>query len=660
VPVVAGVLILITVGAWTLVRSSRERWARYVALPEIHRLAEQENFIAAYELAERTRRYLPGDRELERLLKSVSSTTSIRTDPPGASVSWKKYDEPDSTWHALGRTPLDSPLRPRGYFRWRFEKPGFDTVERAVSSSAINALTATLHPAGTRPSGMIWVPSSEVQIAGKPVPLDGFWLDQLEVSNRQFKAFVDAGGYRKRELWKYPFVKDGREVSWEDAVRDLVDKTGRPGPATWELGSYPAGQDDLPVQGVSWYEAAAYAEFAGKSLPTVHHWLRATDSFSPPELLALSNFDGKGPTRVGERRALGLFGTYDMAGNVKEWCWNASGQNRYTAGGAWGEPTYLYRSPHAQSPFDRAETQGFRCAKYDRPSAESLLAPLEKVWRDYAHEAPVDDATFRLYAGLYAYDRSPLDPTTEAVDGGSPLWKVEKVTFNAAYGGERVIGHIFLPANAAPPFQTVIYFPGSGSMSQSRFEAYDRQNLEFVVRSGRAVFFPIYKGTYERRLRALPADGSRAERDLIIQWQQDVARSIDYLETRPDVAAGKLAYVGFSLGAEFGITFLALEKRLKAAVLVSGGLDEYMFFPEVDPLNFVTRVTIPTLMVNGRDDFRFPLEASQKPMFRLLGTPAEHKQHLVVPGGHVPARLEVIKATLGWLDRYLGPVATKG
>jgi dienelactone hydrolase len=652
-------LIVLAAGAWLWVRSSRERWARYVAVPEITRLAEQENFVAAYELAERARRYLPADRELERLLKSVSSTTAIRTDPPGADVSWKLYVEPESDWHPLGRTPLESPLRPRGYLRWRFEKPGFDTVERAVQSSPTTVLTATLHPAGTRPSGMVWVPASEVSITGKQVPLDGFWLDQLEVSNRQFKAFVDAGGYRRRELWKHPFVKDGHELSWENAMRDLVDKTGRPGPPTWELGSYPAGQDDYPVQGVSWYEAAAYAEFAGKSLPTVHHWVRATDVFTPPQVLALSNFDGKGPTRVGERRALGLFGTYDMAGNVKEWCWNASGLNRYTAGGAWGEPVYLYRSPHAQSPFERAETHGFRCAKYDRPPVESLLAPLERVWRDYAREVPVDDATFRLYAGLYAYDPSPLEPATQAVDSGSPLWKVEKVTFNAAYGGERVIGYLFLPSNATPPFQTVLYFPGSGAMSQSRFEAYDRQNLEFVVRSGRAVFFPIYKGTYERRLRAIPADGSRGERDLIIQWQQDVARSIDYLETRPDVAAGKLAYVGFSLGAEFGIGFLALEKRLKAAVLVAGGLDDYAFMPEVDPLNFITRVTTPTLLVNGRDDFRFPLEASQKPMFRLLGTPAEHKQHLVLPGGHVPGRLDIIKATLGWLDRYLGPVATK-
>jgi formylglycine-generating enzyme required for sulfatase activity len=52
---------------------------------------------------------------------------------------------------------------------------------------------------------------------------------------------------------------------------------GRPGPSTWEAGSYPPGQENYPVSGASWYEAAAYAEFAGTSLPTVAHWLRASN-----------------------------------------------------------------------------------------------------------------------------------------------------------------------------------------------------------------------------------------------------------------------------------------------------------------------------------------------------------------------------------------------
>lgn len=53
----------------------------------------------------------------------------------------------------------------------------------------------------------------------------------------------------------------------------------------------------------------------------------------------------------------------------------------------------------------------------------------------------------------------------------------------------------------------------------------------------------------------------------------------------------------------------------------------------------------------------FPVESSQLPLFRLLGTPAEHKRHVIFEdAGHVPPRLDVIREILGWLDRYLGPV----
>ena len=97
--------------------------------------------------------------------------------------------------------------------------------------------------------------------------VDDFWIDRFEVTNRQFKEFVDQGGYRRRDYWREPFIEGGRSVPWEEAVGRFRDATGRPGPATWKSGTYPDGQADFPVGGVSWYEAAAYAAFAGKSLP---------------------------------------------------------------------------------------------------------------------------------------------------------------------------------------------------------------------------------------------------------------------------------------------------------------------------------------------------------------------------------------------------------
>jgi len=107
--------------------------------------------------------------------------------------------------------------------------------------------------------------------------LGDYLVDKHEVTNRQFKTFIDQGGYEKREYWTHSFKKDGRTIPWEQAMAEFRDRTGRPGPATWEMSDYPDGRDDHPVGGVSWYEAAAYAEFVGKSLPTIYHWDWAAD-----------------------------------------------------------------------------------------------------------------------------------------------------------------------------------------------------------------------------------------------------------------------------------------------------------------------------------------------------------------------------------------------
>ena len=64
------------------------------------------------------------------------------------------------------------------------------------------------------------------------------WIDRFEVTNIQFKAFLDSGGYESQEFWKVPFTKKDRVLSWEEGMREFVDKTGQPGPSTWELGDY--------------------------------------------------------------------------------------------------------------------------------------------------------------------------------------------------------------------------------------------------------------------------------------------------------------------------------------------------------------------------------------------------------------------------------------
>ncbi len=174
---------------------------------------------------------------------------------------------------AIGRTPLTAQL-PMGQMRWRFALDGYEPREIVPNPGPE---TLTLVKAGAAPPGMVLVPQGTVEdpAVHSEVKVPGFWIDAFEVTNRQFKAFVDAGGYQKRDYWTTPFVKAGRTLTWDEAMAEFRDGTGRPGPSTWELGTYREGEADLPVHGVSWYEAAAYAAFAGRTLPTVLHWYRA-------------------------------------------------------------------------------------------------------------------------------------------------------------------------------------------------------------------------------------------------------------------------------------------------------------------------------------------------------------------------------------------------
>jgi dienelactone hydrolase len=316
----------------------------------------------------------------------------------------------------------------------------------------------------------------------------------------------------------------------------------------------------------------------------------------------------------------------------------------------------MYQQPHAQSPLDRSERYGFRCARYERPPADRLTAPVERIWRDYAKEKPIDEAAFRLVASAYAYDKTELRAEARPEAATSPHWRSEAIAFDAAYGRERVTAHLYLPANARPPFQTVVYYPGSAAEVLATHHGELAARADFLIRSGRALLLPNYKGMWERRIEPPAPAGPQARRDLVLQSFKDLARCLDYLETRKDVDASRLAYFGFSLGANRGLIFTSLDRRFRTSILLAGGFWETKSLPEVDLVNFAPRVGLPTLMLNGRDDFRFPLELSQKPMFRALGTPEKDKRHALIEGGHVPPRAATIKEILDWLDRYLGPV----
>jgi hypothetical protein len=149
-------------------------------------------------------------------------------------------------WQPLGQTPIADTRLLRGAIRFRIEKDGFEPVYLERALTAALELRVVLDDEGSAEDA-VHVPADAlpVNLSGfnteTLVKLAPFRIDRTEVTNRAFKQFVDAGGYSRSELWPDGFSR----------VPRFVDSTGKPGPAQWEVGAYPASRADEPVGGVS-------------------------------------------------------------------------------------------------------------------------------------------------------------------------------------------------------------------------------------------------------------------------------------------------------------------------------------------------------------------------------------------------------------------------
>ena len=656
---------MLAAGIWLYHRSSSRQWASEEAIPRIKTLVDAQHPLAAFLVLKKAQHWLPSDPQLRQLADANNTTVSVTSDPAGARVEIQDYLTPNSPWYRLGTTPLQKVSLPKGYFRWRVTKPGLRELVEAPDTSP------TMHfdgnAAQNAPRGMTYSPggswSDYLSFLGwvGPYKLPPYDIDQYEVTNAEYQRFVDSGGYNKPKYWPEHFTENGRDIPSEQAMERFRDATDRPGPSTWAGGHYPEGQAQLPVSGVSWFEASAYAAWAGKRLPVLAQFFQA----APPDLdeytVVESNISRSAPAAVGTYKGVGPFGTYDMTGNVREWIANPVDKDRrMILGGSWRSPSYLSSSPEALSPFDRSDTDGFRCVRNLGPVPEAAEAPVHGFEREFSKYKPVSDDVFRAYQLLYAYPRTPLNARVEGVVKQTTDWREEKVTFDAAYNGERMAAYLFLPKTVRPPYQTVLFFPSARVMflpDDSR-ELGDIKFFDYILQSGRAVLYPVYQDTYERRITyRLPSGGQ--DFTLTTDWYKDAARSLDYLATRSDIDNSRLAYLGVSMGAADGVIVATLlQDRLKSAIFLDGG-----YFLDTPPrggdqADFAPRMKKPVLMVNGRYDFTFPVDKAQDPLFQMLGTAAEDKRHVILDTPHdvTERRGQLVKEVLGWLDRYLGRV----
>lgn len=666
----------IAVGGWWY--SGKDvRWARDVAIPEIETLVESGDLEAAYALAGNVEEIIPGDPDMQQIWNTFSWTTSIPSMPAGATVYRRAYVSAESAWQAIGVTPLYDIHIPFGLSLLKIELQGYNPLLRAIGGGlrGHQALSlqkdpeagfANVHPGGFTldevgaiPEGMLRVPGWDALIDGELIEFRDFFMGRYEVTNREYQSFVDAGAYNRRDLWEHDFVRDGQSITFAEAMTLFVDKTGRAGPSTWEAGTYRDGEAKFPVAGVSWYEAAAFARFSKRELPTIHHWRRAFAIGMLAWQLPASNLDRDAISAVGEFPGVGWTGTFDMAGNVREWCQNVAGNGqRVILGGTWNDAPYVVEestsSPGRRDPFDRSATNGFRLVATNEERTVMLAAAKAVVDAEIPRLAnPVSDEVFAARLSDFDYDPGPLHAVVEETTKYRH-WTRQRITLDSPLSGERLTVYLYLPGREASRYQTILFWPAS---STQYLDSLDQNGmaLDFALRNGRAVAYPIMKGMFERRVSPLPNWHTHSGRNLAIEEVREFRRMIDYLETRPDIETDSFSYYGHSWGGRMGAIVLAVEPRIKVGILNQAGINA-LDHPDINVVHFLPRVQVPVLHFSGLYDTDFRYESSSKPFFDRLGTAAADKKHVVEPTGHFVAAKIVKGETLDWLDKYLGPV----
>ena len=689
--IVLGALILVAAAGWFIWRRANVKWAE-AQVPKIEALAQAQKFYEAYDLAVAAQKYLPQDATITRLIPIISNTISVKTDPAGAQVYLRRFVPDDAGKSAsrqlVGATPLENLRVARGQYILYIEKDGYAKTERTVSGAIQHLGTLMLMPppilveqkliaADQMPERMTFVSGGDYRLAAWGRPTDArtklydYFIDKYEVSNQEYKEFINAGGYLKKQFWKYPFSKDGQTLSWDDAMKEFKDRTGLPGPRSWSSQNFPEGKADHPVTDITWYEASAYAAFRDKQLPTIFQWEKAARNgsssnfgtympwgiFFAGEMLH-ANFKNEGTMPVTSSEfGISPFGAYNMAGNVSEWCLNETSEGFIATGGAWGSPEYTFSSFGTLPGFYSSNKVGFRCSLNSSAAAGDQGGMRIEIKNEVPVYAASSDADFNKWLTHYRYDKTPLDPqiveTKETAE-----WRREKITFNGA-DGERAIAYLYLPKNFPRPLQVIHFVPASNVEDGTTPlpDAIDSYFAPFI-KSGRAVFGVVLKG-YSERLRpdnyVNPEPTTVEYRDKIVNWITDLRRGLDYLETRNDIDAGRIACYTLSSGGRTGLILAALENRYRSIFMAAGGVRKAsaQWVPAANPINFAPHISAPKLIMHGRYDEILTWKTEAEPLYKLLPEP---KRLVLYDAGHGPPFEFFVTTMNGWLDETLGPV----
>ena len=652
-------------------------WVNSYMLPQVKDYLSEDDNVSAWLTSSKINSFAPFFSSISNDSDDISALAEIKTQQDGVSISWRAYASNDE-WRLIGRSPIQ-PLRlPRGILQFKLEKEGYETTYFSSSNPSLKLYNApfdggwSLEPInlqiqGSIPTGMTYIQGGNFipALTGAgvdPVYLHPFYIDKYEVTNKDFKGFMDSGGYSNSQYWvEMDFIQDGVSLSFEQAQEIMIDSTGMNGPAGWEVGTYLQGTENKPVTGISWYEALAYARYKGNILPPMYHWAKAAfppdEIISPisPKLLKTSNFSREKIEDIG--RGEGAYGTFDMAGNAREWVWNIFGGRGLTLGGAFDEPTYLASQTSPQPRMDRSLKNGFRTARLINPRDLNPFGdPIEtQAPKDLSFYKPMSDEVFKVYSRSFEVDSSKPKSKVIYVDDSHPIWIKERISIEVGYNQEMMDMLIFKPKNSFGPSSPVVIHPGSNYYSTPP-EIDDINpgefSLDFLIKSGKTLVWPAWKGSLNR-MPATRSGGDRMRdfRNLYIAWVSDTDKTLDYLETRNDIDTDNIFYLGMSYGALFNTHTLLFENRYKGAILYVGGVFP-TYPPLVDGINHMPRIDTPFLMLNGEQDYLVPKSAAMY-FYQSTGTPEKDKKIVFYDSGHWPLpRNQMIKETLDFIKKY--------
>ena len=495
-------------------------WVNNFMLPQVKNFLEKDDNVAAWLTASRINSFAPFFSTMSEDNENISALVNLQIQQDGVNVSWKAYGE-ENEWRFLGKSPLPSIRLPRGILQFKLDKEGYETTFFSSSNPSLklnnfpidmgwNVDPINLQVEGSIPKGMIYIPGGNFipALTGSGVDqvyLHPFYIDKFEVTNKEFKEFVDAGGYKNPQYWvEMDFIRDGVSLTLEEAQELMTDTTGMMGPAGWEVGTYIQGTEDKPVTGVSWYEVLAYARYKGNILPPMFHWAKAAfapdEIISPisPKLLKTSNFSKEDISIVGQGE--GAYGTFDMAGNAKEWVWNIFGGRGLTLGGAFDEPTYLASQTAPEARMNRSLKNGFRTARLINPRDLNPFGdPIEtQAPKDLSFYKPMSDEVFNVYSR--SFQVSSTNPKFEEVyiDDSHPVWIKERIKLEVGYNNESMDVLIFRPKNSFGLSAPIIVHPGANyyttppeidDINPGEF------SLDFLIKSGKTLFLEPRKST---------------------------------------------------------------------------------------------------------------------------------------------------------------------